>query len=580
MCGIFAVCHCNKASGKTTARFCFETAKKHAHRQKHRGPDYRGFYQNEQTGDILCHERLSIMDLSYKCAHPIQGSQPNHQVIHNGEIYNHAILRQDLLKEFAMRTECDSETIIYLYEKIRNGMMCNQLDGIFTFALIYEKEFLVARDPIGIKPLYYGIDKEGRYLFSSEMKIIEDICGENFMKTFPPGHFWTPENGFVRYFNPLWLEPSNATNEANLLAIREALTAATIKRLISDAPLGVLLSGGLDSSLVSSIASREMRLLGYNMMSFSIALDEFQPDTVAARKVAKFIGTEHHEFHFTIKEGIDNLRNLIWHLETYDVTSIRASTPMFFLSKKISELGVKVVLSGEGADEIFGGYLYFHNAPDDYAFQQETIRRVNLLSTADCLRADKSCMAHAVEVRVPFLDKAFLEVAMMTHPRYKRPVVYENRPVEKYFLRKAFDDPDKPYLPKEILWRQKEQFSDGVGYNWIDQLRDYCASKVSDEEMKLAGKTFPYNTPTTKEGYYYRKIFHELFPSENAAKTVKKWVPKWQESEDPSGRVCSVHLKRITNETEKSGVRNSTIMKQSLKEQKSMTPRQQELCMH
>uniref|UniRef100_A0A0N5ATE7 Asparagine synthetase [glutamine-hydrolyzing] n=1 Tax=Syphacia muris TaxID=451379 RepID=A0A0N5ATE7_9BILA len=430
----------------------------------------------------------------------------------------------------------------------RSGQICNKLDGIFTFAVIYDDEFLVARDPIGIKPLYYGKDNDGRYLFSSEMKTIEDICGERCLKTFPPGHFWTPKSGFIQYYNPLWYEPLNATHEESLLEIRQILTEATIKRLISDAPLGVLLSGGLDSSIVSSIAAREMQRIGRQLMSFSIALDGDQPDAIAARKVAEFIGTDHHEFHFTIQEGIENLKNLIWHLESYDVTSIRASTPMFFLSKKISNLGVKVVLSGEGADEIFGGYLYFHNAPNDYEFQKETIRRVNLLSTADCLRADKSCMANAVEVRVPFLDKKFLDVAMMTHPRYKRPIMYNGQPIEKYILRKAFDTQEEPYLPKEILWRQKEQFSDGVGYCWIDSLRQHCINNVSDAEMMSAEQLFPYNTPTTKEGFYYRKIFHELFPSENAAKTVKKWIPKWQKNEDPSGRVCSVHIQKLATE--------------------------------
>ncbi|VDM45983.1 unnamed protein product [Toxocara canis] len=467
------------------------------------------------------------------------------QVVHNGEIYNHEELRRSTLKDYQLRTRCDSEAIIFLYEKERDGMMCTQLDGVFAIALIYEEEFLAARDPIGVKPLYYGIDKDGRYLFSSEMKAIEGTCQENQMTTFPPGFFWTPTTGFVRYYEPLWYQPSNATLGINFDALRNALIKATHKRLMSDAPIGVLLSGGLDSSLVSSIAMKEMRRRGLQLRSFSIGLDESSPDAVAARRVAEFVGTEHYEFHFTIQEGIDCIRKLIWHLETYDVTSVRASVPMYFLSEKISSLGIKVVLSGEGADEIFGGYLYFHNAPNDDEFQKETIRRVQLLSTADCLRADKSCMAHALEVRVPFLDKAFLDVAMLTHPKHRRPAprgTDSTHHVEKWLLRAAFDTPVDPYLPEEILWRQKEQFSDGVGYSWIDQLMNHCAQQVTDEQMSKASELFPFNTPHSKEAFYIRSIFHEHFPSDNAAKTVLKWIPKWQENEDPSGRASKNHV--------------------------------------
>ncbi|VDM52535.1 unnamed protein product [Angiostrongylus costaricensis] len=318
---------------------------------------------------------------------------------------------------------------------------------------------------------------------------------------------------------------------------------------MSDAPLGILLSGGLDSSLVSSIAAREMKRHGLVVHSFSIGVDHNSPDIVAARKVAKHIGTVHHEFYFSVQEGLKNLRNLIWHLETYDVTSIRASTPMYFLSEKIRQMGIKVVLSGEGADEIFGGYLYFHNAPSDEEFQKETIDRVVHLYTADCLRADKSTMAHSVEVRVPFLDKEFLNVAMLTAPQYKRPQLANGRNIEKYMLRKAFDE--DTYLPQEILWRQKEQFSDGVGYSWIDQLMEFCAEQVLDEEFSKAEQLFPHNTPHSKEAFYMRSLFHDMFPSENAAKTVRKWIPKWQANQDPSGRVSHVHEQGVRKNEEK-----------------------------
>ena len=383
-----------------------------------------------------------------------------------------------------------------------------------------------------------------RSLFSSEMKVIEDLCVELF--AFPPGHFFTPKLGFVRYYEPNWLRAELASAEPDMIKLRDTLVWATEKRLMSDAPIGVLLSGGLDSSLISAIAVRKMRSLGLTLRSFSIGLDADAPDLVAARGLARFLGTEHHEFHFSVQEGVAIMDRLIWHLETYDVTSVRASTPMFFLSQKISEMGIKVVLSGEGADEIFGGYLYFHNAPNDEEFQKETISRVNRLSTADCLRADKSCMANALEVRVPFLDKQFLQTAMSIRPEHKKPRAEPSRgerPVEKWLLRKAFERKEDPFLPDDILWRQKEQFSDGVGYGWIDELKDFCESQITDEEMAKAPAQFPHNTPTSKEALYIRKIFHKHFPSEAAARTVLKWVPKWQANEDPSGRANTLHEK-------------------------------------
>ncbi len=309
---------------------------------------------------------------------------------------------------------------------------------------------------------------------------------------------------------------------------------------MSDVPIGELLSGGLDSSLTSSIASRLLKESGKKLHSFSIGLDADAPDAKAAKKVAEFLGTEHHEVHFTIEQGIEILDKLIWHLETYDVTSIRASTPMYFLSKAITDMGIKVVLSGEGADEIFGGYLYFRNAPTVEDFQKETIERVQKLFTADLLRADKSTMAHGLEARVPLLDKAFLDMAVRIKAEEKMPKTYEGR--EKYILRKAFDTPDNPYLPYEVLWRQKEQFTDGVGYNWIDQLIEYCSSQVTDEQLAGAEAEFPYNTPTTKEAYFYRSIFHKYYPQVSAAQTVRKWIPKWQENQDPSGRANAAHV--------------------------------------
>ncbi|CAI4221587.1 unnamed protein product [Auanema sp. JU1783] len=536
MCGIFAVC---QQTCSTKERFSLEKAQMLSKIQSHRGPDMSGFYQDEKTGDILCHERLAIMDLGI--AQPLAGTYPSNQVIHNGEIYNFKELKSTELSGMPFRTNCDSEVIVFLYEKYRSGKAFNKLDGVFATAVCCDGEFIVARDPIGVKPLYYGVDQDGRYMFSNEMKCIEKECGSKQLAIFPPGHYWTPKEGFVRYYEPEWFDYQLCTREPSLQLLHDTFVEAVHKRLMSDAPIGTLLSGGLDSSLVSSIAAREMKKRGTNIHSFSIGLDENSPDCVAARQVAEHIGTEHYEFFFDIEDGIKNIKNLIWHLESYDITTIRASTPMFFLSQKIHEQGIKVVLSGEGADEIFGGYLYFHNAPSDEEFQKETIDRVTHLHTADCLRADKSTMAHALEVRVPFLDKAFLQAAIMTKPEAKRPKPFQGRDVEKYLLRKAFELDQDPYLPQSILWRQKEQFSDGVGYNWIDTLMAFCASKVSDEQFAKAAEKYPHNTPASKEAFYMRETFHEHFPSDSAAQTVRRWIPKWQNNQDPSGRASTVH---------------------------------------
>jgi len=507
-------------------------------RMKHRGPDEFDAH-TFPNGSVLAHERLSIIDLTTG-RQPIQGCG-DAWVIHNGEIYNHQLLRETLLKKHTFRSHCDSEVIVHLWEEM-GPHFCNLLDGVFAFVVMDEKSFMAARDPIGVKPLYYGFDSEGRMYFSSEMKAIHDYCPD--VKAFPPGHYFTPETGFVKYFRPRWEDPEQATEAYDPLLLRERLIQAVEKRLMSDVPLGVLLSGGLDSSLVASVTKRLMDREGKPLHSFSVGISPDAPDMVAAREVARFLGTIHHEVFYTIEEGLEALEKVIWHLETYDVTTIRAATPMYFLSKAIREAGIKVVLSGEGSDEIFGGYLYFHNAPSDLDFQKETVRRVLRLSTADCLRADKSTMAHGIEARVPFLDLDFLKTAMLIDPSEKRPDKSKGRP-EKYVLRKAFDTPEDPWLPKEILWRQKEQFGDGVGYSWIDSVVEFTARQVSDAEMATAAGRFPYNTPDTKEAYYYRQVFEHHFPSEAAAHTVLKWIPKWQNNTDPSGRVADHHEKHV-----------------------------------
>ena len=529
MCGILAII----GKGKDEA-----LVKQLSKRMSHRGPDESDLFVTEK-GHILSHERLSIIDL-HTGRQPIQGTSKA-WMVHNGEIYNHQNLRDTILSHHTFRTTSDSEVIVHLYEEF-GYEFCDMLDGIFAFVVINGDDYIAGRDPLGVKPLYYGLDERGRIYFSSEMKAITDQCRS--FSTFPPGHYYTPQTGFVKYYRPEWEDASKAVEAVDYKVIRDTLTQAVEKRLMSDVPIGVLLSGGLDSSLTSSIAARLLKDSGKKLHSFSIGLTPDAPDAVAARKVAEFLGTEHHEIHFTIEEGIEILDKLVWHLETYDVTSIRASTPMYFLSKAITDLEIKVVLSGEGADEIFGGYLYFRNAPSAAEFQKETIERVQKLFTADLLRADKSTMAHGLEARVPFLDKKFLEMAIKIKPEEKQPKTYNG--VEKYILRKAFDTPENPYLPNEVLWRQKEQFSDGVGYNWIDTLINYCAFQVSDEELETAEERFPYNTPATKEAYFYRTLFHKHFPQVSAAQTVRKWIPKWQENTDPSGRANAAHVQADT----------------------------------
>ncbi|MFV5702749.1 asparagine synthase B [Flavobacterium sp. XS2P12] len=536
MCGILAIIGRGKEE---------QSVRELSKRMTHRGPDESDLHVTEK-GHILSHERLSIIDL-HSGKQPIQGTKTAYMV-HNGEIYNHQELRDGVLKGHTFRTKSDSEVIVHLYEEFGYDF-CNILDGDWAFVVIDGDDFIAGRDPMGVKPLYYGLDERGRIYFSSEMKPIADQCKT--FSTFPPGHYYTQKTGFVKYYQPEYEDYLKADQDLDLALIRETLTEATRKRLMSDVPIGVLLSGGLDSSLTSAIASRLLAESGKKLHSFSIGLYADAPDAAAARKVAEYLGTEHHEIHFTIEEGIKILDKLIWHLETYDVTSIRASTPMYFLSKAITDMGIKVVLSGEGADEIFGGYLYFRNAPSTEDFQKETIERVQKLFTADLLRADKSTMAHGLEARVPFLDKAFLDMAVRIKAEEKMPKTYDGK--EKYILRKAFDTPDNPYLPEEVLWRQKEQFSDGVGYNWIDQLIEYCSSQVTDEQLAGAAAEFPYNSPVAKEAYFYRSIFNKYYPQVSAAQTVRKWIPKWQENQDPSGRANAAHIQADT-EIAKTGV--------------------------
>ncbi|MNQ63513.1 Asparagine synthetase B [glutamine-hydrolyzing] [compost metagenome] len=503
-------------------------------RMSHRGPDESDVHIME-NGSILCHESLSIIDLN-SGKQPIQGTNKA-WMVHDGEIYNYQELKETILKDHTFRTESDSEVIVHLYEEFGYDF-CNKLDGDFAFVVIDGDKYIAGRDPIGVKPLYYGLDERGRIYFSSEMKSIADQCKS--FSTFPPGHYYTAKTGFVKYYRPEYEDHKNATQPLDLELIRERLIQATNKRLLGNVPLGVVLSGGLDTSLISSIASRLLKEKGQKLHSFSIGLDAEAPDNISARKAAEFLGTEHHEIHFSVEEGVEALEKVIYHLETYDIISVRSGVPMYLLSKAIADQGIKAILSGEGADEVFGGHLYFRNAPSEEEFQDETIERVQKLFTADLLRADKTTMANGLEVRIPFLDTEFLDVAIRIKTEEKQPKTYDG--VEKYILRKAFDTPEDPYLPSEVLWRQKEQFSDGVGYSWVDKLIEYCASQVSDEQLAGASVEFPYNSPTTKEAYLYRSIFHKFYPQISAAQTVRKWIPKWQENLDPSGRANAAHL--------------------------------------
>lgn len=538
-------------------------------RVRHRGPDWSGNFIKNDT--ILLHERLSIVGVD-SGAQPITNKDDSIILAVNGEIYNHRILRKDF-SHYPFKTHSDCETIIPLYEKYDIDLP-KYLDGMFAFTLYDAKKdrMIAARDPVGITTLYMGKSKKFPKCraFASELKCLVDDCDE--IIAFPPGHVYDSETDQItRYFTPNWLDSSKIpTTPVDYKLIRETLEKSVRKRLMSEVPYGVLLSGGLDSSLIAAIGAREtskatldnptehslagidesgqlVNNSGSRLHSFAIGLPG-APDLKAAKKVAAFIGSLHHEHTFTLEDGLDALRDVIWHLETFDVTTIRASTPMYLLSRKIKAQGVKMVLSGEGSDEIFGGYLYFANAPSKESFHQETVERVGNLHLADCLRANKSTMAWGLEARVPFLDKEFLDVTMNIDPEYKR---IDKEHIEKYILRKAFDTSDdptaKPYLPDEILWRQKEQFSDGVGYSWIDGLKDAAEAKISDEQFKHPKPEWGSDIPTTKEAYWYRLMFDDLFPQKTAAETVMRWIPKadWGCHEDPSGRYAKIHESRV-----------------------------------
>ncbi|PRT55530.1 Asparagine synthetase [glutamine-hydrolyzing] 1 [Wickerhamiella sorbophila] len=559
MCGIFAVYRHPDVQGYK------KTALQLSKLVRHRGPDWSGNITSRDS--ILCHERLAIVGLD-SGAQPITNEDGSLTLTVNGEIYNHRLLREDF-PDYKFKTHSDCEPIIPLYEKYDTDL-ANHLDGFFAFALYDSKRdrIVAARDPIGITTMYMGKSSASpnTLWFSSELKSLTADCDE--ITAFPPGHVFDSDTGkLTQYFKPSWWDEDKIpTTPASLDLIRETLVKAVRKRLMSEVPYGVLLSGGLDSSLIASIAARETRealkddyvhhslagvdaqgrltnTSGSGLHSFAVGLPG-APDLKAAAQVAEFIGTIHHEHTFTLEEGLDALHDVIWHLETYDVTTIRASTPMFLLSRKIKAQGVKMVLSGEGSDEIFGGYLYFGAAPNADEFHKECIKRVKNLSYADCLRANKSTMAWGLEARVPFLDKEFLEVCLNIDPKEK---MIDSEHIEKYILRKAFDNGE--YLPSEILWRQKEQFSDGVGYSWIDTLRDTAEKTITDEQMNNPKPHWGSDIPTTKEAYWYRLMFDELFEKNNAAaaSTVKRWIPKedWGCHGDPSGRFVKSHASAI-----------------------------------
>ena len=524
-------------------------------RIRHRGPDWSGVWTHDKA--ILAHERLAIVD-------PISGGQPlvspSEQLIlaANGEIYNHRELRSQLQGQYEFKTESDCEVLLALYQE-KGPDFIDELNGIFGFAL-YDQEkdsYLIARDHMGIIPLYMGWDSNGTFYVASELKALEGVCSK--IELFPPGHYLTSEmDAPKQWYTRDWSTYDTvAEAETSIDALHDALSDAVHRQLMSDVPYGVLLSGGLDSSITSALAKKfaakrvesndEQSAWWPQLHSFSVGL-EGSPDLAAARKVADHIGTVHHEIEFTIQEGLDAIRDVIYHLETYDITTVRASTPMFLMARMIKSLGIKMVLSGEGADELFGGYLYFHKAPNAQEFHEETVRKLDKLHQYDCLRANKSLAAWGIEGRVPFLDKEFIDVAMRINPKDK---MINGERMEKWVLRKAFEK----YLPESVAWRQKEQFSDGVGYSWIDTLKEVVESEVTDEQMANAHYRFPVQTPQNKEEFYYRSIFESHFPSDTAALSVPSvpsvacstpvalaWDEAFQDQNDPSGRaVAFVH---------------------------------------
>ena len=524
---------------------------------RHRGPDWSGIFSNDNA--VLAHERLAIVD-------PRSGKQPLYSkdgklvLAVNGEIYNHREIRKKFEGKYEFLTQSDCEVILALYRE-KGPAFLEDLNGIFAFALydIENNRFLIGRDHIGIIPLYQGWDKDGAYYVASELKALEGYC-EKIEEFLPGQYYYSPDGKPSQWYSRDWMEYENVKdNQSSVAELRKALEDAVERQLMSDVPYGVLLSGGLDSSIISAVAKKfaARRIESGNtedawwpqLHSFAIGL-EGSPDLAAARKVAEHIGSVHHEINFTVQEGLDAIRDVIYHIETYDVTTVRASTPMYLLSRYIKSMGVKMVLSGEGADEIFGGYLYFHKAPNAEEFHKETVRKLSKLHLYDCLRANKSLASWGVEGRVPFLDKEFMDVAMRLNPADK---MAGNGKIEKHILRQAFED----YLPSEIAWRQKEQFSDGVGYNWIDTLKEIASEKVTDEQMENVATRFPIQPPMTKEEYHYRSIYSELFPSDSAALCVPsvksvacstpialEWDEAFKKNADPSGRaVSSVHEK-------------------------------------
>ncbi len=518
---------------------------------RHRGPDWSGIWNNDNT--ILCHERLAIVDVDTG-AQPLTSRDGANILAVNGEIYNHKQLAQNLATPYDFKTRSDCEVILPLYEQ-RGVEFIDDLEGMFAFVLYDQKQdaYLIARDHIGIIPLYTGYDEHGNFYVSSEMKALAPICKT--ISEFPPGHYmWSKTGELTKYYQRDWMAYDAVKgNETNLDDLKDAFEKAVKSHLMSDVPYAVLLSGGLDSSLVSAVAAQYVAKRVEDedksdawwprLHSFAVGL-EGAPDLKAAKSVADMIGTVHHEIHFTIQEGLDAIRDVIYHLETYDTTTIRAATPMYLMTRKIKAMGIKMVLSGEGSDEIFGGYLYFHKAPNAKEFHEETVRKLDRLHMFDCARANKATSAWGVEARVPFLDKNFIDVAMRLNPEDKMCV---DGKMEKWILRKAFDDGNT--LPAEVLWRQKEQFGDGVGYSWIDSIRDFVDAEVSDQQLASAEFRFPVNTPDTKEGYYYRTIFESYFPQESAAKCVPggksiacstaealEWDESFKNNADPSGR--------------------------------------------
>jgi asparagine synthase (glutamine-hydrolysing) len=522
---------------------------------RHRGPDWNVIFDHPKA--VMAHERLAIVD-------PASGKQPllspDGQLIlaANGEIYNHQSLRKQFEGKYSFKTASDCEVILALYQE-KGPAFLDELNGIFAFALydVAQDAYLIARDHMGIIPLYMGWDKHGTFFVASELKALEGVCTK--IELFPPGHYYySPQPGLTKWYEREWTDfDAVKNNETSIEALRVGLEAAVHRQLMSDVPYGVLLSGGLDSSVTSAIAKKyaQKRIESGDqeeawwpqLHSFSVGL-EGSPDLAAARKVADHIGTIHHEIKFTIQEGLDALRDVIYYLETYDITTVRASTPMYLMARVIKSMGIKMVLSGEGADELFGGYLYFHKAPSAKDFHDETVRKLDKLHMYDCLRANKSLAAWGIEGRVPFLDKEFMDLAMRINPEDK---MIKNGRMEKWVIRKAFED----YLPESVVWRQKEQFSDGVGYSWIDTLKEVVGREVSDDQLANARYRFPVQTPKSKEEYYYRSIFESHFPSEAAALCVPsvpsvacstpialEWDEAFKNMNDPSGRaVAKVH---------------------------------------